>query len=119
MPVPQPCGTGITVMDLNQIQAFQAATQAAFQACYPMTVRYNGVDIPANGTTAGHVSVRTEGGGRVENRDAAFAIDKLEHARLPMNAVVTIQGQRYIVRKIWGEDAADVAYSYRAEQWTG
>ena len=99
------------------MQSFQEATQAAFQAGYPLTVRYNGVDIQANGTTAGHASLRTEVGGRVENRDVAFAIAKSAAALIPINNVVEIQGQKYVIRKIWGHDVTDVAYSYRGEQW--
>jgi len=104
-------------MNLAQLQQFQAKTDETMKEVFPLEVTVDGTVYQATGTTAGYKLIRLEAGGQARNRDAQFSILKTDRAEIPLGKVVTINGQRYVIRKVWGHDACDVAYSYRADQW--
>lgn len=104
-------------MDANQLAAFHEATMVAAEALVPMTVRIGVEDVLANGTSAGQKFVTLGDGGQAQNREINFAIRKTVFRRLAIHERVEVDGQVYLVRKVWGDDPYDAAYSYRAEQW--
>jgi hypothetical protein len=104
-------------MNLTQLQAFQEKSHEAFSDVFPIEVKVDGVTYEATGTTAGHKLLRLENGGQARNRDAQFSLVKTARAEIPIGKIVEINGHRFVVRKVWGHDSCDVAYSYRADQW--
>lgn len=104
-------------MTAAQLTAFESRVQTVDEALTPMEITVDAVTYEAAGTHAGEKHVRLLDGGEARNKELHFTLRKTLRAQIPLHHVVTFEGERYQIRKIWGIDSYDPVWSYRAEQW--
>lgn len=106
---------GMSPVQRNEFR--QRAMEARLEL-RPLLISYKGTDYQGSGSYGGTGRVDLIQGGTRKNSEVSFSIPKGAMLDpLEIDAVVTIGGGRYKVRKRWGEDASSPVWSYWAEVW--